>query len=182
MNVVGMNLQTRNTSYPTPEASPLDNVDHSSLTGGPLQIPHNTPPVIPRQPLHHTTHNAHARATKKYNIVDDLAQSPTTISALEVLQSCPSQNKALLQSLGAIDPVDSRLIAFDLDKSEPRLPSSVAFHIPVTIRNLNVHRCIIDEGASTCIMSSFVWKKLGSPKLTPSTISLKAYDDCPSKP
>lgn len=31
-------------------------------------------------------------------------------------------------------------------------------------------------------MSSFVWKKLGSPYLTPSTISLKEYDGQPSKP
>jgi len=31
-------------------------------------------------------------------------------------------------------------------------------------------------------MSSFIWKKPVSPKLTPSTISLKAYDGHPSKP
>lgn len=102
--------------------------------------------------------------------------------ALEVLQTCPSQKKALLQSLGAIESVDSYLIGFDLDKSELCLPSSIAFHILVTIHNLNVHRCIIDESTSTCIMSFFVWKKQSSPELTPSTISLKAYDGHPSKP
>jgi len=31
-------------------------------------------------------------------------------------------------------------------------------------------------------MSSFVWNKLGSPELTPSAISLEAYDGRPSKP
>jgi hypothetical protein len=45
-----------------------------------------------------------------------------------------------------------------------------------------VHRCIIDEGASTCIMSKIVWQKLGSPKLIPSAITLRAYDRQPSSP
>jgi hypothetical protein len=44
------------------------------------------------------------------------------------------------------------------------------------------HRCIIDEGASTCIMSKTVWQKLGSPELTPSAITLRAYDGRPSSP
>jgi hypothetical protein len=58
----------------------------------------------------------------------------------------------------------------------------VAFQIPVKIQNIMVHRCIIDEGASTCIMSKIVWKKLGSPELIPSTITLRAYDGRPSSP
>jgi hypothetical protein len=43
-----------------------------------------------------------------------------------------------------------------------------------------VHQCIINEGASTCIMSKTVWQKLGSPDLVPSTITLRAYDGRPS--
>jgi hypothetical protein len=46
--------------------------------------------------------------------------------------------------------------------------------------NITIHRCIIDEGASTCIMSKSVWKKLGSPELIPSAITLRAYDGQPS--
>jgi hypothetical protein len=84
--------------------------------------------------------------------------------------------------LGAVDPADTRLITFDLDSREPCLPTLVAFQIPVKIRNITVHRCIIDEGASTCIMSKVVWKKLGSPELVPSTITLRAYDGRPSSP
>lgn len=32
--------------------------------------------------------NPHARAYEKYNIIEDLVMSPSTISALEVLQTC----------------------------------------------------------------------------------------------
>ena len=31
-----------------------------------------------------------------------------------------------------------------------------------------------------CIMSKKIWQKLGSPKLKPSVITLRAYDGCPS--
>jgi hypothetical protein len=50
------------------------------------------------------------------------------------------------------------------------------------IWNITVHRCIIDEGASTCIMSKTVWQKLGSLELIPSAITLQAYDRRPSSP
>jgi hypothetical protein len=84
--------------------------------------------------------------------------------------------------LGAIDPADTQLITFDLDSGEPRLPALFTFQIPVKIRNITVHCCIIDEGASTCIMSNIVWQKLGSPELIPSTITQRAYDRRPSSP
>jgi hypothetical protein len=84
--------------------------------------------------------------------------------------------------LGAVDPVDTRLITFEIDSGEPRLPALIAFQIPVKIWNITVHRCIIDEGASTCIMSKIVWKKLGSLELIPSAITLRAYDGRPSSP
>jgi hypothetical protein len=84
--------------------------------------------------------------------------------------------------LGVIDPTNTRLNTFDIDSREPRLPTLVAFQIPVNIQNIIVHRCIIDEGASTCIMSKVVWKKLGSPELIPSSITLRAYDGQPSSP
>jgi hypothetical protein len=104
------------------------------------------------------------------------------MSVLEVLQTCPTQRKSLLSALGAVDPTDTRLITFDLDSSEPRLPAAVAIQVPVKIRNITIHRCIIDEGASTCIMSKTVWQKLGSSELTPSAITLRAYDRQPSSP
>jgi hypothetical protein len=104
------------------------------------------------------------------------------MSVLEVLQTCPSQRKYFLSTLGEVDPSDTHLITFDLDNVEPCLPSLVSFQIPVKIRNIKIHRCIIDEGASTCIMSKTIWKQLGSPELIPSAITLRAYDGHPSQP
>jgi hypothetical protein len=94
------------------------------------------------------------------------------MSVLEVLQTCPTQWKSLLSTLGEVNPVDTRLITFDLDNGEPCLPALITFQIPVKIQNITVHQCIIDEGESTCIMSKSVWKKLGSPELIPSAITL----------
>jgi hypothetical protein len=104
------------------------------------------------------------------------------MSVLEVLQTCPIQRKSLRSTLGAVDPADTRLITFDLDSGEPHLLTLVAFKIPVKIHNITVHCCIIYEGASTCIMSKTIWQKLGSPKLIPSSITLRAYDGQPSSP
>jgi hypothetical protein len=42
--------------------------------------------------------------------------------------------------------------------------------------------CIINEGTSTCVMFYSVWKKVISPYLVSSTISLHAYDGKPSQP
>jgi hypothetical protein len=104
------------------------------------------------------------------------------MSMLEVLQTYPSQHKSLLSALGAVDLVDTRLITFDLDSRESCLPILVAFQIQVKILNITVHRCILDEGASTCIMYKVVWQKLVSPKLVPSSITLRDYDDRSSSP
>jgi hypothetical protein len=95
---------------------------------------------------------------------------------LEVLHTFPSQRKALLSQLGQVDPTNTHLITFDLDNMDPCLPSLVSFQIPFKIRNTMVHRCIIDEGASTYIMSKTVWKQISSPKLVPLVITLIAYD------
>ena len=45
-----------------------------------------------------------------------------------------------------------------------------------------INRCIINEGETTCIISSNVWKRLGSPNLVSSSISLCAYDGRSSQP
>jgi hypothetical protein len=47
--------------------------------------------------------------------------------ALEVLQSCPTQKKALLKDIGGIDPIDTNLIIFDLEYHIPRLRHQLSF-------------------------------------------------------
>ena len=84
--------------------------------------------------------------------------------------------------LGVVDPYDYRLMTFNLDQREPKMLSTISFQVSFTIHNLVVHRCIIDEVESTCDMSTFVWKKLWTPTLQPSTTALRAYDGRSSHP
>jgi hypothetical protein len=79
-------LQTHGHQYGLPlESTPTTSEATPSTTRQPLMIPHpnNEPnPRIPRMPLRHNVHNPHARASHNYSLVDDLAQSPTTMSVL----------------------------------------------------------------------------------------------------
>jgi hypothetical protein len=104
------------------------------------------------------------------------------MSALEVLQSCPTQRKALLKAIGGIDPTDTNLIIFDLEDHIPRLPPQLTFQIQVVVSDKNICRTVIDEGASTCVMSIACWKAIGSPPLTESHNTLKAFNGSSFKP
>jgi hypothetical protein len=104
------------------------------------------------------------------------------MSALEVLQSCPAQRRALLKAIGGINPTDTNLIVFDLDDHVPRLPPQLAFQIQVIVSDKNICRTVIDEGASTCVMSFTCWKAIGSPPLTESKNTLKAFNGSGFKP
>ena len=126
--------------------------------------------------------NPHARAAQNYSIVEDLAQAPFAMSALEVLQSCPTQRKALLKFIGGIDPTDMNLIIFDLEYHIPRLPPQLTFQIQVIFSENNICRTIIDKGASTCVMSLTCWKAIGSPSLNESQNTLKAFNGYGFKP
>jgi hypothetical protein len=75
---------------------------------------------------------------QNYSIVEDLAQAPSAMSALEVLQSCPAQRKALLKAIGGIDPTDTNLIVFDLEDHIPRLPPQLGFQIQVVVSDKNI--------------------------------------------
>lgn len=119
-----------------------------------------------------SSYNPNARATRHYIIVEDLVQAPSTMSTLEVLQTCPTQRKSLLFSIGGINPADLNLITFDLENHVPRLPYQIAFLIQVVIKGKMIHWTIIDEGASTCIMYVSCWKAIGSPPLNQSTNTL----------
>ena len=102
-----------------------------STSNGPLHIPQPKVEVHTKIPKGQLCQNAASgQATNSYSIVDDLAQSLASISTRELLHSFPSQKKALLSAMGAID----QLIVFDARQSDhPPLPAYVAFQIPVKI-------------------------------------------------
>ena len=97
-----------------------------SRASGPRHIERPGPNPIVQPPfkgvLRKYSYNLKSHATQNYSIVEDLAQAPSTMSTLEVLQSCLSQLKAFLSTTGGIDPSDSSLIAFDLENFVPCLP------------------------------------------------------------
>ena len=98
------------------------------------------------------------------------------MSTLEVLQSCPTQRKNLLTMLGALDPDNSNLIHFNVENYKSRLPHKLAFQIITKVVENKVFRTVLDEGASTSILSLSCWKAIGSPKLVTSPTTLKAFD------
>lgn len=85
--------------------------------------------------------------------------------ALEVLQTCPTQRKSLLSVIGGIDPLDSNLIALDLENHVPRLPHQISFLIKVIIKGKMTHQNFTDERASTYIIYVSCWKAISSPPL-----------------
>ncbi|MCY6525068.1 hypothetical protein, partial [Actinobacillus pleuropneumoniae] len=87
----------------------------------------------PKGVLHESSYNPNARAAQHYNILEYLAQASSEMSALEVLQMCPSQRKDFLSTIGGIDPMDSNLITFDLENHVPRLPPQLYFIIQVFV-------------------------------------------------
>ena len=62
------------------------------------RLPTDQTSNIPRFPMHHVVNNPTARVALNYNIVDDLAQSPSAMYDLEVLKNFPLQCKALLSA------------------------------------------------------------------------------------
>ena len=83
--------------------------------------------------IHRVANNTIARSAISYSIVDDLAQTPIAMSALEVVKNFLTQRKALLAALRAMDPSDPKLITFDMENEELWMPSTIAFQILVSI-------------------------------------------------
>jgi hypothetical protein len=166
--------KTTNGSLPDPSpsfVSPPSTIPSS----GPLQIEKPSFDSIlhpPKSTIWKSTFNPSSRAAQNYNIVEDLAQAPCAMSALEVLQHCPSQRRTLLAAIDSFDPNSSNNLTFNLDDQQPRLSHQLAFQINVVVHNQQIHRTILDEGASTCVMSLACCKGLKSPALKK---SLRCY-------
>jgi hypothetical protein len=120
---------------------------------------------IPKGAFKKISHNPNARAAHNYSVVEDLSQTPCVMSTLEVLQSYPSERKALLTNLGSTETCNPGTIMLDTIELKPRLPYHVAFHIvvayPMKTFTQNIFRMVVNEGASTWVMSLACWKAVG---------------------
>jgi hypothetical protein len=187
----GVNLTTRTATYDTPvEPDKPKTTNGSAPDPLPSSIgpPSASPPSgllqiekplfesilhPPKSTIQKSTFNPNSLVAQNYNIVEDLAQAPCAMSALEFIQQCPSQCRTLLAAIGAFDPKSSNNLMFNLDDHQPRLSHQLAFQIDVVVHNQQIHRTILDEGASTCVMSR---KGLKSPALNKSTTMLCTFD------
>jgi hypothetical protein len=132
------------------------------------------------------SHNLNTRAAQNYFVVENLAQATCAMFALEVLQIFPSQRKDLLSSMGSSETCNTGVIILDLTDLEPFLPYHIAFQIVVayTTKSFtqNIFYTVVDEGASTFMMSLVCWKVVGQPILYPSPTFLTAFDGRSFKP
>jgi hypothetical protein len=174
-------IATRAHDYSKSNAS--DKGKEAEIPSLPLQIEKTlgeTMTRIPKGAFKRASHNPNARAAQNYSVVEDLSQTPCAMSALEVLQSCPAQRKALLTALGSTETCNPGTIMLDTTDLKPRLPYHVAFQIvvahPTKTFTRNIFRTVVDEGASTCVMSLACWKAIGQPELSPSPTLLTAFD------
>jgi hypothetical protein len=135
---------------------------------------------IPKGAFKKSSHNPNARATQNYSVVEDLSQTPCVMSTLEVLQSFPTQRKALLTDLGSTKTCNLGTIMLDTTNLKPHLTYHVVFHIvvahPTKIFTRNIFCTVVDEGASTCVMSLACWKAIGQLTLSPSPTLLTTFD------
>ena len=84
--------------------------------------------------------------------------------------------KNLLTALGDLDPDDSNLIHFNIENYKSRLPHKLTFQIITKLVGKKVFRTVLDEGASTLVLSPSCWKAIGSLELVTSPTTLKSFD------
>ena len=80
------------------------------------------------------------------------------MSALEVLQTCPPQRRALISTLGLDDDNSSSVLKFETMGIQPYLPYYVSLLIHVECLNMTVKRTVIDEGIVASMISLSCWK------------------------
>jgi hypothetical protein len=170
-----VNVATQSRDYSSPKT--ILGIESPPPPDMPLQIEKlDPPPRITKGVLKHSTHNPNDRDAKNYSIVEDLDQTPFAMSALGVLQTCPSQRNAFLSALGALDPCGSKFINFDVTDVKPRFPYHVEFQIHMGYSKYTIKHTVIDEGVVTCVMSLIYWKALDSPTLSRSPTMLTDFD------
>jgi hypothetical protein len=113
-------------------------------------------------------------------MVEDLSQTPCAMSSLELLHSFPSQKNPMLVALGSVETCNPGMIMLDTTDLKPHLPYHIAFQIvvayPMKMFTQNIFHTVVDEGASTCVMSLACCKAIGQPILSLSPTLLTAFD------
>jgi hypothetical protein len=148
-----------------------------------------TPLLRGEVPLYHVVSQPMQPLVEKVVTSTQSSADPTPLLGSEVSTDYVfSVSSSVLSEKGGIPLVPStpppslRMVSFDWnDLVEPRLPSYAPFQIRVQVNSTNIYKCIVDEGASTSILSSSVWKVLGSPELVSSLHELLAFDKRPSE-
>jgi len=75
------------------------------------------------------------------------------------------------------------MIMFNVDYFKERLSHHLAFQIHVLVGGNNIHCTVLDEEASTCVMSLPLDEgAFGSPTLTQSPTTLKVFNGCGFQP
>ena len=183
-----ISMQTRSHNYDKPADKKEDHSSSGkapsigspeSLSIIPLTIEKPTLDMVLRPPkstLRKDIFNPNGRAAQFYNVVEDLAQEPCAMSTLEVLKSCPTQCKNMLTTLGALAPDNNNLIHFNVENYKSRLPHQLTFQIITKLVGKKVFRIVLDEGASTLVLSLSCWKAIGSPESVTSPMTLKSFD------
>ena len=95
----------------------------------PLEVGRYFPTMtcIPKGAFKKASRNPNVRVAQNYSVVEDLSQTPCVMSTLEVLQSCPSQRKDLLATLGSVETCNPGTIMLDITVLKPRLPFHIVF-------------------------------------------------------
>jgi hypothetical protein len=178
-----VNVTTRENTYETPPGDQTKGKDanhpSNSTPPNPFYIDnliYDVTLCLPNSIIQKATFNPNSCVAQNYNIIEDLAQEPCDMLTLEFLQHCPSQCRTMLSAIGDMDPDESNLITFNMDYFKEKVSHHLAFQIQVLVGGKNIHRTILDEGASTNIMYFPCWRALGSPILTTSPTTLKSFN------
>jgi hypothetical protein len=119
--------------------------------------------------------------------MDHLKKMNITIPFTEIITQMPSYAKFLKELLSnkrkleevetvALNVECSALILNKQIKLPPKLKDPGSFTIPCKIRDTNFNRCLLDLGASVCLMPKLVYDRLGLGELKQTRMSLQLVD------
>jgi len=107
-------------------------------------------PQIPKSVYRRALHNPNAIVAPNYSVVEDIAQTPCSMSTLEVLQNFPSQQNAFISALGYLDSSNAHIVKFDVFEVKARLLYHVDFQINVVHATKTIGRTVVREGELNC--------------------------------